>query len=256
MKPELRTVQGSYKIQRRDDSGERPKIVGYFNVFDSLSEPIWDYYQEEIKPGAFKNSLKGEYRDDIKALFDHSSAMVLGSTRAKTASFKEDKSGLYGEVDPPDTTFANDLIVSLERGDIDSASFGFFYKKTMWREADKDSKYDVLEVHDLDLVEASVVTFPAFQATDIGIRSYLPKDMKLEERRVICRAFNRLEHRSELPFDLEDKSALMQYRSILFEVLPEDRQLILKREVSEAVSVRNPDVWKQYVDTSRLSMID
>jgi len=245
------------KQLRADGEGDKPVIAGHFNVFSTLSEPIWDYFQEEIQPGAFKNSLKGEYRDDIKALFDHDPSKVLGSRKAGTLNLKEDKTGLYGEVDPPDTSFARDLVESLKRGDIDSASFGFYYKRTMWRDAAKDSIYDVLEVHDLDLVEVSFVTFPAFAATEIGIRSFLPSELKEEEKNLICRAFNRLENRDQLSFDLEYRQVLQQYRSALYPVLPEDKQAILKREVNEGGSaIRRPEFWEEYVDSQRLGMVD
>lgn len=213
----------SHSLKRSEDA-EKPKIVGHFNTFNTLSEPIWGFYKEEIKPGAFSRSLKEA--EDIGGLFDHQSAMVLGSTKSGTMTLAEDNVGLYGEIDPVDAYYSQGLINSLTRGDIDSASFGFYYVTTQWRLQDE---WDVLEVHDLDLVEVSVVKFPAFRATQIGIRSFIKDVEEIEpaQQAPLLRAFNRLEHKLDMTDD--DKSIIFNYRSLLSKVLPDDHKKILDR---------------------------
>ncbi|MBX9667284.1 MAG: HK97 family phage prohead protease [Candidatus Obscuribacterales bacterium] len=228
--------------------GEKKKIAGDFIVYDSLSEPIYDWYKEEMKPGASKRSLKGEHgRDDIAGLFDHQSGKVLGSTRAGTMKLKETKTSLYGEIEPPDTSYGRDLMVSLERGDISSASFGFMYVTTKWRLEDN---WDVLEVHDMDLIEVTVCKFPAYRATQIGIRSHLVncKDVEQEALPALCRAYNRLENNLDMTQD--DKSNILQYRTLLTRLLPEASDTVLRRLNKSAKVERNmtPAMTLDYID--------
>lgn len=66
-------------------------------------------WREVIIAGAF--AIDG----DITALWQHNSAMVLGRTTAGTLSLRDDKTGIYPETDPPDTSWARDAIVSIRK---------------------------------------------------------------------------------------------------------------------------------------------
>ena len=50
---------------------------------------------------------------------------MLGRTKAGTLKLDVDDFGLRYEIEVPDTTFARDLVNSMERKDIDQSSFGF-----------------------------------------------------------------------------------------------------------------------------------
>lgn len=149
------------RVEQRD--GESPKIVGYAAVFNSKSENLGGF-REIIKPGAFKGSLQ----NDVRALIDHESGKVLGRSKAGTLRMIEDEKGLKVEIDPPDTTIARDLMESMRRGDIDQMSFGFFVKTDNWR---KDNGETIRELEEVDLFDVSVVTFPAYPATSVHVRS-------------------------------------------------------------------------------------
>jgi len=163
-KEERRFLPLKLKIEKRED--EPTKIVGYAAVFNSLSENLGGF-REKIKPGAFRNALK---ISDTRALFNHDRNFVLGRQSAGTLKLKEDKTGLHIEIDPPDTSFARDLMVSIGRGDITQQSFGFTVKKDEWKDLDGDEPLRTLtEVG--ELFDVSPVTFPAYPDTNVAVRS-------------------------------------------------------------------------------------
>jgi HK97 family phage prohead protease len=49
---------------------------------------------------------------------------------------REDASGLYCEISPPDTTTGHDTVESIRRGDLDGMSFGFGAVDESWGSAD------------------------------------------------------------------------------------------------------------------------
>ena len=153
------------RVQRDDDN--KPMIVGYAAVFNKLSDDLGGF-REKIKRGAFKDALT---RSDARALFNHRPDFVLGRESAGTLRLKEDNKGLWMEVDPPDTQFARDLMVSIERGDINQQSFGFYIKSDKWDGLDsKDETIrTILEID--ELVDVSPVTFPAYPDTKVALRS-------------------------------------------------------------------------------------
>ena len=152
-------------ITDKRDNGDVPKISGHAAVFDQLSLDL-GFFREKITPGAFSDTLNA----DVRALFNHNPDFVLGRTGNDTLKLSEDSIGLKMEIIPPDTFWARDLITSIERGDIDQASFGFNVLKQSWEEdIEKDEIIRTLEK--VELVDVSVVTFPAFPQTDVQIRA-------------------------------------------------------------------------------------
>lgn len=153
------------KIERRD--GEPAKIVGHAAVFNSLSEDLGGF-RETILPGAFADAIG---RDDVRALINHDSNLILGRNRAGTLTLSEDSQGLYIEISPPDTSYARDLMVSMERGDINQMSFGFSVAPggASWGET-TDGVY-VRTLSKCNLFDVSPVTYPAYTQTDVALRS-------------------------------------------------------------------------------------
>jgi HK97 family phage prohead protease len=150
---------------RQGPAGDGMSFSGYAAVFNSDSEPL--PFIERIAPGAFKRSLKS--KNNIRMYLNHDSSMLLATTRAKTLRLMEDERGLKVEADLPDTTVGRDLSTLIQRGDVDSMSFGFSVP------ARGDSWSDdgmVRELKEVRLYEVSVVTgFPAYQATSASVRS-------------------------------------------------------------------------------------
>ena len=152
------------KIEIRSDDDGQKKIVGHAAVFNTRASGGW--FEEEVSPGAFATSI-GE--DDIRALWNHNSDYVLARNKSGTLRLSEDEKGLAIEIDPPDTSFARDLMASLERGDINQMSFGFEVRKDTWEEREDDLPLRTLQ--EVKLWEVSPVTFPFYKDTDVATRS-------------------------------------------------------------------------------------
>ena len=162
---ERRVNTVEFDVRAGEASSDGMSFTGYAAVFNSPSEPL--PFTEVIKGGAFQRSLKS--RNEIKLFMNHNTDVVLGSSRAGTLRLSEDSRGLLAEADLPDTTAGRDLSVLMQRGDVNSMSFGFSVppRGDSWSE-DGATR----ELHQVRLHEVSIVTgFPAYQATTASVRS-------------------------------------------------------------------------------------
>ena len=75
------------------------------------SEANLGNFVEIIRPGAFRKSL--DAGTNVRALYDHESSALLGTTRGGTLKLKEDAHGLAFELALPDTTHGRDLAIRL-----------------------------------------------------------------------------------------------------------------------------------------------
>lgn len=162
---ERRVNDVKFEIREGELDSNKMTFTGYAAVFNSPSEPL--PFTEYIMPGAFKRSLKA--RNEIKLFMNHNTDIVLGSTRAKTLKLSEDSRGLLAEAVLPDTSAGRDLSVLMQRGDVNSMSFGF----SVPAKGDKWSNDGMSrELHQIRLHEVSIVTgFPAYEATTATVRS-------------------------------------------------------------------------------------
>lgn len=128
-------------------------------VFDAETD-IGGWFREKVSRGAFKKTIQ---EGDIRALFNHDPNFVLGRNVAGTLALRESRDGLEAVVTPPDTQFAQDLIKSVERGDISQGSFGFEVVKDAWDHSEEKSLRTLQEVR---LYDVSLVTYPAYPQTD------------------------------------------------------------------------------------------
>ena len=164
---------------RIDDSLDG-KIVGHASVFDSWSETLGGIFpfKEIVRKGTFTETIKF---DDIRALFNHDPNFVLGRNKAGTLELEEDEIGLRVVITPPDTSWANDLIKNLRRGDISQMSIGFIVLEDTWGTQDG---IDIREIKKVQLFDVSIVTYPAYTQTDVGVRameSYKDYRSKLDD---------------------------------------------------------------------------
>jgi HK97 family phage prohead protease len=160
---QTRSLQTELKTRAEPDSQDM-YIEGYFAVFNRQTE-LWPGAFEEIAPGAFDSTLG----NDIRALINHDTTLVLGRNKSGTLELKADSHGLWGRVkiNPNDTDAVN-VYERVKRGDVDQCSFGFniLKEETDWRE-DGSVKWTIQEV---DLHEVSICTFPAYEETGVQAR--------------------------------------------------------------------------------------
>jgi HK97 family phage prohead protease len=155
-----------YKAEFRKVDTEQPKIIGYGAVFNSMSEDLGGF-QEVIMPGAFSDTLT----EDVRALMNHDANLILGRTVAGTLKLAEDNIGLLYEIDPPETSYAKDLLLSIQRGDIDQSSFGFQVLEESWKPPSDTNPLPIRVLHRVKLFDVSPVTFPAYPTTTVAART-------------------------------------------------------------------------------------
>lgn len=166
MKVERRFIANELRVKKSDDG--KAKIAGYATKFapNAMSEDLGGF-REQIHPNAFNKCLTAN--PDVRGLWNHDPNHILGRTTAGTLRLQVDNVGLQYEIDPPDTTVARDLMVSMERGDITQSSFGFVCINDDWRQ-DIDGTI-VRTVLEAELFDVSPVTFPAYPDATSGVRS-------------------------------------------------------------------------------------
>lgn len=145
--------------------GGMPGIEGYAAVFNQKSADMG--FREIVLPGAFDRAIAND--SDVRGLVDHLSPMVLGRTKSRTLQLGVDDHGLKINIPKlPDTTYGRDLVVKMEREDVDGMSFSFDTRSDRWHTEDGE---EVRELIDVDLFDVSVVTYPAYPQTDVALRS-------------------------------------------------------------------------------------
>lgn len=181
---QTRSMQSKLKT-RAEQEGEMI-IEGYFAVFNRETE-LWKGAYEEIAPGAFDGTLG----NDVRALINHDTNLVLGRNKVGTLELKVDSHGLWGliKINPDDSDAVN-LYSRVKRGDVDQCSFGFniLNEESDWRE-DGTVKWIIKEA---DLHEVSVVTFPAYEDTGVQARK---AEVKQHEKRKMDHKKNQLKER-------------------------------------------------------------
>lgn len=190
--------------------GQKPHIVGYAAVYydgtPRTEYKLWEGAVERILPGAFTRAVA---EDDVVALFNHDSNLLLGRKSAGTLKLTADNIGLHYDIDPPDTQAGRDTQTSLARKDLRGSSFSFVAMDEQWR---KENGIRVREIRGARVYDVGPVTFPAYPATTAGVRS--AED--LAEVRARCTAWEAEEERQAK--DLAAKLAGVQARARAVEV--------------------------------------
>ena len=131
-------------------------VRGYAAVFDSVSEDLGGFV-EYIEPRAFDKVMD----DDCRCLFNHDYNYLLGRTSAGTLKIWTDERGLGYEAILPDTSYAKDLAVLMERGDVTQSSFAFMVDQDRW-EVDDEGNYTRYIESVSRLIDVSPVVLPAY----------------------------------------------------------------------------------------------
>jgi HK97 family phage prohead protease len=182
---EIRILAEPVEI-RSDDAG-REWIVGYAAKFNARSQDLGGFV-EQIDPRFFDGVLN----DDTKGLINHDPNLILGRSKAGTLKLLVDEFGLRYEINPPDTTYARDLLISMKRGDINQSSFAFAvdYENNgdSWEYDEENDLYIRTLLKAKRLYDVSPVTYPAYEQTESIVAKRSLEKMKNErleqERRV------------------------------------------------------------------------
>lgn len=172
-----------------DDNDGPVTLFGHAAVTDTWTElhDFFGSFRERVAPGAFKKTLAE--RGVPKVLFNHGrqEPKPIGvATRAE-----EDDTGLYIEAELfTDADYVSELLPALRAGAIDGMSFMFDVLEESWTWADSsDSGLDERTIHQVRLYEAGPVVWPAYEQTDVGIRTVDPdltRDLDADGRRLVA----------------------------------------------------------------------
>lgn len=156
-------------IQSRADG--RAAIVGYAAVYNRLSLDLGGF-REEIVPGAFDKILR-KRGQDVVALFNHDSNIVLGRTSSGTLELSSDDKGLRYVVTPP--VSRADVLELIQRRDVKGSSFAFTVDKSGESFRPGDDGKAVRQIREVaGLYDVGPVLVPAYPSTSAGVamRSY------------------------------------------------------------------------------------
>jgi HK97 family phage prohead protease len=124
-------------------------------------------FVEVIERNALTRTLREN--EDVLHLRDHDSSKLLGRTTAGTTTLAVDGNGLHFETVLPDTEIGSDTYENVRLRNLTGNSFGMVVTKDDWKQlADGTLLRTVL---DLDLLEISTTSFPAYQATSVDARA-------------------------------------------------------------------------------------
>lgn len=188
-KKEFRHAFFPSKVSTREEQDGGKHIEGYFIVYEQETE-LWPGCYEKIARGAADSSIAN---NDIRAIFNHNTDIVLGRMSAGTVKFKSDERGLYGDilVNENDSQ-AMDIYARVTRGDITGCSFGFVPIRESYTVDASDNYHWTVE--EADIHEVSVCTFPAYPQTEISARK---KDFEESVKRSIIQRKAELKKRLE-----------------------------------------------------------
>lgn len=168
---QYRSLPIEFNTRADDETGDL-YISGYFSVFNSDYE-IMPGYTESIAPTAFDGALS----DDIRALINHDTRLVLGRNKAGTLTLRTDSRGLWGDVliNQKDSDAMN-LYERVKRGDVNQCSFGFDILDQTFEDRGNGNYH--WTINSVKLYEVSVVTFPAYTDTGVEARKAEVEEMK------------------------------------------------------------------------------
>jgi len=141
--------------QRADVTGNT--IRGYAAVFNSPSEDLGGFV-EYIAPGAFDAVMN----DDVRGFYNHDWNYLLGRVSSGTLRIFVDEVGLGYEIDLPNTSYANDLVELMKRGDVNQSSFAFMIEADKWETKGKQNIRTITKVS--RLIDVAPVVIPAYPA--------------------------------------------------------------------------------------------
>jgi len=154
---------------RAAENGKGGTLRGYALRFGSVYDMGW--FTEEVDRRALDNADM----NDVRVLLNHDPNQILGRTAAGTAKVGVDASGLWYEVQLPESPNGENARVAVQRGDITQSSWGFSLRSSKDGNGDRWEKRDGKEhrvLTDIRTVyDASPVTFPANPDTTVAKRS-------------------------------------------------------------------------------------
>jgi len=156
---------------RKAKFGGPGRIVGYAAKFNVLSVDLGGW-KEMLQPHAFAMAIANG--EDCRCLRNHVDDNLLGRVSAGTLELDEDEDGLRFECDLPDTQTGRDTAESVRRKDMTGCSFQFTVREggSSWNFDAAMPVRTVLANGVNRLYDVGPVTFPAYESTEVDMRSF------------------------------------------------------------------------------------
>jgi HK97 family phage prohead protease len=155
----------------RAGSGDGLTLTGHGAVFNEWTTiDSWEgRFKERVAPGAFKKTLQ-ESGNRVRLQFDHGQPPLIGSLPiGAIRKLREDDVGLFVEARLADNWLVQPVRDAIDNGSVDGMSFRFSVEKEEW--AGMDSDLPERTITEVRLMELGPVVFPAYEQTDVGVRS-------------------------------------------------------------------------------------
>lgn len=174
-------------LEVRTNANGTVGLRGYAAMFEQVA------HGEMVARSAFNRTLA--QRDNVRLLVNHD-GVPLASTKAGTMRLSVDERGLLVEVDELDldNPTARELVSAMQRGDIDQMSFAFAAH-------DAPTVKGVRELREVTLYDVSVVTYPWYESTSVGLTG--DRDI---DRALVCVRSLTDEQRSALLAQIDGES--------------------------------------------------
>lgn len=154
---------------RKSGDGQSMTVAGHAAVFNRLSHDLGGF-REKVAPDAFDDVL--DRNPDVHLLWDHDTSLVLARTQNKTLDLRIDPLGLHYWARVAPTSYASDLKILMERGDVDQASFAFTVEDDDWEMDDEENITRTIRKVG-ELFDVTITAKGAYPQTDSSLRSLL-----------------------------------------------------------------------------------
>jgi HK97 family phage prohead protease len=144
-------------------TGDSRTVRGLGVPYNRKSEDMGGW-REVIAPGAATNSVAS---NDIALLWQHDQTQPISRVSASRVPLvlEERKTGVWFEQDA--SAFTEYQLDKLADGVVHQMSFGFYAEEQEWAE---ESKPVLRTINQMNLLELSPVTFPAYPSTKVALR--------------------------------------------------------------------------------------
>jgi HK97 family phage prohead protease len=154
------------RLELRGMTDIEAHVHGYSTVYDVpyavAGGPPYGW-NEVVRSGATQKSIKE--RDDVRLLINHT-GLPIARTKPGTMTLMSDGVGqlMDARVDLRSTT-TRDVVLAMDRGDVDEMSFSFEVTKQKW-----NSDYTEREIFEVKQYDNSIVTYPASPTASVYIK--------------------------------------------------------------------------------------
>ncbi len=152
-------------VECRANEDKSLTLAGYAVRFNMPSGLLYGEFIEFIE----RNAFDGVELDNTFLLYNHNSDHVMGNTRSGTLSLNVTELGLRFSANLPETSKAKEVYELVKRGDINGMSFGFTVEKDNWNMQAEPVTRHIEKIG--QLVEISIVPFPAYESTEVDART-------------------------------------------------------------------------------------